>query len=202
MSAAPARSGASGDLASVLDGILRRHGMGVLENPRRVFALLRDHASGSSRDVRVLVTALESGAPHRFRAGPASEAALVGETDRMIDLFGCDPALARAALDTWNRSLAAYRASSVQPLPSAAAASVRPLPLPVPLGVPGAGPPIQPLPAGAPQPIRPLPLSTSPAPGSASGWFGRRTPTIGAALLPVAAAALPIAAAARLLGQI
>ncbi|WP_375460420.1 hypothetical protein [uncultured Enterovirga sp.] len=130
----------SNDLAAVLDGIVRRHGNGILSDRARLFALLRDYAPGDLRAVRLLMTAYDSGAAGRLQAqGGAGPTPLQDETDRMVAGYGASPDLARAAILTW----AAFAASTAG---GASTQPIRPLPLP-----------------GEPVPVRPLPGSASPA---------------------------------------
>jgi hypothetical protein len=133
----------SADVGVALAEIVRRHGETVLSERSRLFALLRDHAPGDLRAVRVAMAALDAGAPARLKA--AAPAALpqtvAAETGQLVDLYGIQPDLARAAISTW----AAFSRSGAA-LSGAAANAPRPLPLPLP---PGGAAAVQPLPPAA-----------------------------------------------------
>lgn len=108
------------DLALVIAAIVRRHGTGVLGERRRLHGLLRDHAPGSVRDIRMLMTALDAGAVGRLygQAGGHMADVVEAEAARMANDFGCDPDLARRAVDTWARLAATLHEASRAPKPS------------------------------------------------------------------------------------
>ncbi len=143
------------DLVAILHTIVQKHGIDILENRARLFALLRDYAPGDLRGVQVLMIAFDTGAPARLCSlpRPPSEAERSDEAAKLVDAYGSSPDLARSAVEIWARFAAGLRdrppaAACVQTLP------VRPLPLPAaPTGV-------QPLPGpSTPAEIRPLPLA-------------------------------------------
>lgn len=139
-------TGAAPDLAILIDAIVRRHGIAVLDEPRKLFALLRDYAPGAARDVRVAIMAVEAGITGRLDAllGPDAEAAIRSESSRMVDSFGCRPDLAEAAVRNWARA-----SRSLADLRPGAAASPAPVPSVLPLPLPAA---IAPIPVGVPLP--------------------------------------------------
>lgn len=139
----------SSDLAAILDGIVRRHGSGILADRVRLQALLRDYAPGDLRGVRLLMTAYDSGVTARLRAAPAgvSPAFIQEETARMVELYGVNPDLGRIAVETW----AAFEARAApKPMPP-----IRPLPLPA-----------------APVAARPMPATAVSTPAGLQGKTG------------------------------
>lgn len=166
---------ATADLASVMEGIVHRHGRAVLEERAKLFALLRDHAPASLRDIRLVMNAFDAGASGRLLAlpGAAPEAMIAAESASLSESHGCDPALSRAAVETWARVVAGLRAGAAPlgppPIPGAAALPTR--------SRPGSGtaepPPVLVASAAEPPPIPaqvrplPLPLPLPPAGGGA-----------------------------------
>lgn len=143
------------DLAAVLDGLVRRHGAGILDDRARLFGLLRDYAPGALRDIRVLMAAFDAGVAERLRgaARPVPDAILSAETGTVVAASGCRPDLCRAAVETW----AALDRSGQAP--------ARPLPLP------GALPPSAALMPGRITQPHPLPAVSSPTGGGGlMGW--------------------------------
>lgn len=113
------------DLAPVLLGLLRREGIGLLEQRRRLNGLMRDYAPAAIRDIRLLLAACDTGAAARLVASsdPLASASLAAEADRMVEEFGCARPLALGAVQTWGRALAGLRApvrSTDPPGPGAA----------------------------------------------------------------------------------
>ena len=97
------------DLAPIVRMIVSRHGPDVLDHRQRLFALLRDHAPGDFRAIRLLMSAIDSGAAERLRAldRSPSDAEIAAEIALMTDRYGADPGLARVAVTTWARVAAA-----------------------------------------------------------------------------------------------
>lgn len=121
--APPGEPRVSTDLVAVLDRIVSRHGKEILADRARLNALLRDHAPGDLRGVRVLMTAYDSGVTARLPPAVAAvpPTFLQEETARMVDLFGTNPDLGRIAIETWASFMARM---APKPIP------IRPLPLP------------------------------------------------------------------------
>lgn len=116
------------DLAPVLIGLLRRDGIGLLEQRRRLNGLLRDYAPNAIRDIRLLLAAYDAGTPARLEASsdPSAAGPLAAEADWLVEEFGCARPLALHAVETWGRALSGLRAPIPVPAPSpgmAAAAS-------------------------------------------------------------------------------
>ena len=105
------------DLAPVLLGLLRREGIGLLEQRRRLNGLLRDYAPMAIRDIRLLLAAYDAGTPGRLGASrdPSAAGSLAAEADRMVEEFGCARPLALNAVQTWGRALADLRAPEPRP---------------------------------------------------------------------------------------
>jgi hypothetical protein len=99
------------DLAPVLLALLRREGIGLLEQRARLNGLLRDYAPTAIRDIRLLLAAHDAGTPRRLEAAadPVAAEALSAEADRMVEEFGCARPLAVGAVNTWARALAGLR---------------------------------------------------------------------------------------------
>ena len=116
--------------------IVTRHGLGVLEDRRKLLGLLRDHCAEATRDIRLLMAAFDEGAPSRLKAAGANPSELeIGRETSQISLnFGISADLARQAVLTWANALALYAfsrdAAALPPVerlvaPRAAALSVR-----------------------------------------------------------------------------
>lgn len=105
------------DLAPVLAGLLRRDGIGLLRQRARLAGLLRDYAPAAIRDIRLLLTAYDAGAPARLEslANPVEARTLAAEADRLVAEFGCARLLALNAVETWGRALASLRAPGLPP---------------------------------------------------------------------------------------
>lgn len=120
------------DLAPVLLALLRREGIGILEQRGRLNGLLRDYAPMAIRDIRLLLVAHDAGTPARLQASvdPLAAAPLADEADRMVDEFGCAKPLALNAVRTWARALSNLRnpvpagAAEAQPIPAYAGETV------------------------------------------------------------------------------
>lgn len=103
------------DLAPVLAGLLRRDGIGLLRQRARLAGLLRDYAPGAIRDIRLLLTAYDAGAPARLEslADPVDARMIAAEADRLVAEFGCARLLALNAVETWGRALASLRGAGL-----------------------------------------------------------------------------------------
>ncbi|TDR89188.1 hypothetical protein [Enterovirga rhinocerotis] len=153
------------DLAPILVGLARRHGSAVLGQRARLHGLLRDYAPTALREIRLLLAALDVGAPSRLQAAadPVAPALLAAEAGRMADEFGCERSFALQAAETWGRATLALRAPQAS--------------LPPPRHAPAVSETL------APPPAPPLAYADQPS------WFGRWGGVLIAALLAFVALA-------------
>lgn len=100
------------DLAPVLVGLLRREGLGLLQQRGRLNGLLRDYAPAALRDIRLLLVAHDSGVSARLGSAdnPLAPDVMAAEAGRMIEEFGCSKPLAENAVATWGRAFVGLRA--------------------------------------------------------------------------------------------
>lgn len=124
------------DLAALLDGLVRRDGVGLLDDRRRLHGLLRDYAPDSIASIRTMMAAYDGGLVARLReaAAPLSGSEFERETTSVAEAAGCSAASAETAVANWVRVVATATGSAgPMPLPL-------PNPLPLPLPFPGKTP--------------------------------------------------------------
>jgi hypothetical protein len=114
----------------VLRNILRDEGSDIVDDQRRLRALLADRCAGFPRESRVLAAALEYGVPSRLGGGSATTRieALARELSAERGIGVSD---ARWAVETWAAAMAVDETRVRRPL----------LPPDVPARIPGSGPP-------------------------------------------------------------
>jgi hypothetical protein len=110
-------------MADIVGRILTRHGREVLEDRRRVLGLLRDHAPGETRAVRLLMSAYDLDVPKHLAAesGTPNQFKIEHEVNALVADTGLQADLARWAVEVWSAALSGSVPSSV-PTPVAIAA--------------------------------------------------------------------------------
>lgn len=141
------------DLAALLDGLVRRDGLALLDDRGRLHGLLRDYAPDAIPGIRTMMAAYDGGLVGRLRDGPMPlpAGAVEREIAAVTTAAGCDAVSAGTAVASWVRVVAAARTESAGPPLQLPLPSSGPLPLPssgpLPMPLPGT-------PAGRSRPIR------------------------------------------------
>jgi hypothetical protein len=126
-----------------LKSILFRHGRELLDDPRRVENLLKDHCPQAKRERAALVMVLKEGMTQRLLGTPAgvlTEAMVENSAARISEDTGLKTEVARWAIEAWADSLSL----PIQP-------TRVPTPMPTPVPKPVAAPKLAP----APKPLKP-----------------------------------------------
>lgn len=106
-----------GSVVTVLRDLVDRDGFELLADKHRFWALLKDHCSGSQREIAVLTVALRAQLPQRLLASPAAAmtaAALNDHTATLVREEALDATAARWAVETWAEAVRASRTSQTR----------------------------------------------------------------------------------------
>ena len=96
--------------------IVARHGVSVIENPRRCEGLLRDYCAGFRREISVLTMALEERVPLDLLAAKSTprEVLLGRLTQRLCDNLALSEQAARWAVNSWAFAMKIISASELR----------------------------------------------------------------------------------------
>ena len=95
-------------IANRLRDMLSARDTGLMEDPQRLEAILRDHFPGSRREIHLVVSAMKSGLVEELTqswgTSPA-ELLIARLAQRLHEEMGISPSLARWAIETWTYAL-------------------------------------------------------------------------------------------------
>lgn len=115
-----------------LSALLAEHGLGILDDPRRFEALLRDLSGERRREAHLLVSALREGVPGEWLAstrGLPPSLVMARLVQRLHDNLGIANALGRWAVLSWALALGVLSGAEVAALEASRVANPTPVPI-------------------------------------------------------------------------